>query len=173
VPVIDTRLRYLGERIPPYSAEKREGMTSQRLDEIDQQLLAALTTNARVPLVTLGERVHLSRNAVRQRIERMERDGVISGYTLRRGRAADGHHPIRANLFVYRSDRMRGSNVLSALRSIPEVVRCEILSGDFDLLVTIEADSAKRIQVLWEQIAALPDVENTITSLVLATVFER
>jgi Lrp/AsnC family leucine-responsive transcriptional regulator len=148
-------------------------MASRQLDEIDEQLLAELTRNARVSLVTLGEKVHLSRNAVRQRIERMERDGAIGGYTVTRGRASPGKTPVRANLFVYRTDRMRGDRVLTMLRSMPEVVRCEILSGDFDLLVTLDAESAERISALWEQLAALPEVENIVTSLTLATLVER
>jgi len=143
---------------------------TRHLDDIDERLLAELTTNARASLVTLGDRVHLSRNAVRQRIERMERDGVIGGYTVTRVQRS---HPIRANVFIYRADRMRGDRVLAAVSAMPEVARCEILSGDFDLFVTIEADTAERMQQIWEQIAALPEVENTVTSLTLATVFER
>lgn len=148
-------------------------MAARHLDEIDERLLAELTKNARVSLVTLGERVHLSRNAVRQRVERMERDGVIGGYTVSRGKNRSGSYPIRANLFVYRADRMRGDAVLSTLRSIPEVVRCDILSGDFDLLVTVEAESAERMQAIWEAISALPEVANTITTLTLATTVDR
>ncbi|HWU45434.1 MAG TPA: Lrp/AsnC family transcriptional regulator [Humibacter sp.] len=148
-------------------------MAPRHLDEIDEQLLAELVKNARVSLVTLGERVHLSRNAVRQRVERMERDGIIGGYTVTRGKRSSGPHPIRANVFIYRTDRMRGDRVLAAVSAMPEVVRCDILSGDFDLLVTIEAESAERMQSIWEQIAALPEVKNTITSLTLATVFQR
>lgn len=148
-------------------------MTLRHLDEIDERLLAELTKNARVPLVTLGERVHLSRNAVRQRVERMERDGIIGGYTVTRGKNHAAGQPIRANLFVYRSDRMRGDNVISALSAIPEVVRCDILSGEFDLLVAVEADSMERMQAIWEQVAALPDVTNTVTCLTLATAVNR
>ncbi|SEI02932.1 MULTISPECIES: Lrp/AsnC family transcriptional regulator [unclassified Leifsonia] len=148
-------------------------MATRHLDEIDEQLLAELTNNARVSLVTLGNRVHLSRNAVRQRVERMERDGIIGGYTLTPGKNSKGGRPIRANVFVYRLDRMRGELVLSAIRAIPEVVRCDILSGDFDLLLAVEAETVERMQAVWEQIAALPEVANTVTSLTLATPVNR
>lgn len=142
-------------------------------DEIDEQILAELTKNARIPLISLGERVRLSRNAVRQRIERMERDGVIDGYTVVRGsRLADGGI-VSAVLFVYRNDRMRGAAVLAALAAIPEVTRCDILSGDTDLLVRVHARSVERVREIWEQIAALPGVENTVTSLSLSTVIHR
>lgn len=148
-------------------------VSTWHLDEIDEQLLSELNRNARVSLVALGEKVHLSRNAVRQRIERMERDGIISGYTVVRGKGAANQSLIRAYFFVYRSDRMRGGEVLSTIASIPEVVRCDILSGDFDVLVSIEAESADRVQAIWEQIASLPGVVNTVTSLTLSTPTSR
>lgn len=141
------------------------------MDGTDHRILAELTANARVALVELAARVHLSRNAVRQRIERMERDGVIAGYTVVRGAAAAGR--VTAIVMVYRTDRMRGAHVVTALERIPEVVRCDILSGEFDLFVTVRADSMDRIGEIWEMIAALPGVENTVTSLSLTRVIDR
>lgn len=148
-------------------------MAGNRLDEIDRRILAELEGDARVPLVALAARVHLSRNAVRQRIERMERDGVIGGYTLIRGHVDGDARPVSAVLFVYRVDRMRGGQVLAELAAIPEVVRCDILAGEFDLLVTVQADSMDRVGEVWERIAALPDVANTVTSVSLTTVIDR
>ena len=51
------------------------------LDPLDERILAELTANARIAHAELGLKVNLSRNAVRQRIERLERDGAIQGYT--------------------------------------------------------------------------------------------
>ncbi|PPF42109.1 AsnC family transcriptional regulator [Pseudoclavibacter sp. AY1F1] len=145
-------------------------MTMRPRDDIDAQILRELTKNARIPLVTLGNRVRLSRNAVKQRIERLERDGVIEGYTLVRGSDADTHdRPISAVLFVYRTDRMRGADVLATLAEVPEVIRCDILTGDYDLFVLLEARSVERIKEVWESIAAIPGVKNTVTSLSLST----
>lgn len=146
-------------------------MVGLHLDEIDREILSALTADARVPLVTLAARVHLSRNAVKQRIDRMERDRVIAGYTLVRG-TLDGSS-VTAVVMVYRADRMRGAGVVAELSKIAEVVRCDILSGEFDLLVTVTADSMERLGQIWEQIAALPGVDNTVTSVSLARVIDR
>lgn len=146
-------------------------MAGLHLDDIDREILAALTNDARVPLVTLAAIVHLSRNAVKQRIDRMERDRVIAGYTLVRGTTAASM--VTAVVMVYRADRMRGAGVVTELTRIPEVVRCDILSGEFDLLVTVTAESMERLGQIWEQIAALPGVENTVTSVSLARVIDR
>ncbi|MGN8026861.1 Lrp/AsnC family transcriptional regulator [Microbacterium sp. 22242] len=141
------------------------------MDGTDHRILAELTADARTPLVTLAARVHLSRNAVKQRIERMERDGVISGYTVVRGAASPRR--VTAVVMVYRADRMRGAHVVTALERIPEVVRCDVLSGEFDLLAIVQADGMERIGEIWEEIAALPGVENTVTSVSLARVIDR
>ena len=146
-------------------------MVGLHLDDIDQGILAELSADARTPLVTLAARVHLSRNAVKQRMERMERDGVIDGYTLRRG--AEAGRRVTAIVMVYRADRMRGGDIVTELTRIPEVSRCDILSGEFDLLVTIVADSMDRVGAIWEQISALPGVANTVTSVSLARVIDR
>lgn len=140
-------------------------------DDIDRRLLAELRADARTPLVTLAARVHLSRNAVKQRIERMERDGLIAGYTLVAGAAA--RRNVTAIVMVYRSDRMRGAHVITELTRIPEVMQCDILSGEFDLLVTVSADTMDRVGQIWEYIAALPGVANTVTSVSLARVVDR
>lgn len=141
------------------------------LDPLDERILAELSANARIAHAELGARVNLSRNAVRQRIERLERDGAIQGYTLRLGESKRPTSLISALFFVYRHDRMRGEEVLNALRDIPDVVGCEVLSGEYDLLVRVNAASAERVHRIWKDIAAMPGVENTVTSFVLSEVF--
>jgi len=140
------------------------------LDPLDERILAELTANARIAHAELGLKVNLSRNAVRQRIERLERDGAIQGYTLRVGEGRRPASLINAVIFVYRYDRMRGEQVLAALRTIPEIVQCEVLSGEFDLMLRVEAASPERVHHVWREIAAMPGVENTVTSFVLSTV---
>ncbi|TDD31581.1 AsnC family transcriptional regulator, partial [Saccharopolyspora elongata] len=52
------------------------------MDAIDEKIIAELSRNARISHAELAHRVLLSRNAVRQRIERLERQGHIRGYTI-------------------------------------------------------------------------------------------
>ncbi|AZG85705.1 MULTISPECIES: Lrp/AsnC family transcriptional regulator [Pseudomonas syringae group] len=137
------------------------------LDPQDEAILAELTANAKISHAELGSRVNLSRNAVRQRIERLERDGAIQGYTIRLGEGRKGSAPISAIIFVYRYDRMRGDDVVKAIKAIPEVTMCEVMSGEFDLMVRIEASHPERVHLVWKMTAAMPGVENTVTTFVL------
>lgn len=142
------------------------------MDTIDEKILAELTRNGRVSHSELAGKVLLSRNAVRQRIERLEREGHIAGYTIVRA-CGDTGDPVSALVLVHRQDRMRGGDVLAALKRIPEVVICEILSGDFDIMVRLEAASLERVRIIWEEIAQMPGVRDTVTSLTLSSVVNR
>ena len=142
------------------------------MDTIDQKIIAELTRNARVTHAELASKVLLSRNAVRQRVERLERQGQIAGYTIVRA-GDDSGEVVSALVLVYRQDRMRGGDVLAALTRIPEVVICEILSGDFDIMVRLEATSLERIRGIWEDIAQMPGVRDTVTALTLSSVANR
>lgn len=144
------------------------------LDAIDEKIIGELARNARLSHAELAQRVLLSRNAVRQRIGRLERAGHIQGYTIIRPGEDDARrNAVSALVLVYRSDRMRGGDVLAALKSIPEVVLCDVLSGEFDLMVRIEAASLERVQGIWEQIAGTPGVRDTVTALTLSQVVNR
>ncbi|MEU0588928.1 AsnC family transcriptional regulator [Streptomyces sp. NPDC006132] len=142
------------------------------MDAIDEKIITELTRNGRISHSELASKVLLSRNAVRQRIERLEREGHVAGYTIVRA-GADTSDVVSALVLVYRQDRMRGGDVLAALRRIPEVVICEILSGDFDVMVRLEAASLERIRNIWEDIAEMPGVRDTVTALTLSRVVNR
>nr|WP_306293980.1 Lrp/AsnC ligand binding domain-containing protein [Paenarthrobacter ureafaciens] len=68
---------------------------------------------------------------------------------------------------------MRGSEVIAGLRAIPEVVICDVVSGELDLVVRVEATDAGRIQQIWEQVSAFPGVRDITTALSLSTVIDR
>lgn len=142
------------------------------MDAIDEKIVAELTRNARVSHSELAGKVMLSRNAVRQRIERLERQGHIAGYTIVRA-GEDTGDVVSALVLVHRRDRMRGGDVLAALQRIPEVVICEVLSGNFDIMVRVEAGSLERVRGIWEDIARMPGVRDTVTALTLSTVVNR
>ncbi|CAM5738736.1 putative Leucine-responsive regulatory protein [Streptomyces afghaniensis 772] [Streptomyces afghaniensis] len=142
------------------------------MDAIDEKIITELTRNGRISHSELASKVLLSRNAVRQRIERLEREGHVAGYTIVRA-DGDTSDVVSALVLVYRHDRMRGGDVLAALKRIPEVAICEILSGDFDIMVRLEAASLERIRNIWEDIAEMPGVRDTVTALTLSRVVNR
>ncbi|CAN7661556.1 Lrp/AsnC family transcriptional regulator [Pararhizobium sp. LjRoot238] len=143
------------------------------LDRIDEQLLAELKANSKISHADLSAKINLSRNAVRVRIERLERDGFIKGYTIITGDGDAKDNLTTALMFVYRQDRMRGGDVINSLRKIPEVVACDVMTGDFDLLVRVEAEKADRIRQIWQQIAEMPGVRDTLTAFALSSIIRK
>lgn len=53
------------------------------VDNINQQIIAILTENARTSNVTIGKRIGLSASSVRDRIKKLEDEGVIKNYTIK------------------------------------------------------------------------------------------
>ncbi|EJZ22652.1 Lrp/AsnC family transcriptional regulator (plasmid) [Rhizobium sp. Pop5] len=143
------------------------------LDRTDEQILVELKANARISHAELSAKVNLSRNAVRVRIERLEREGFIRGYTIVTCDGGNSQHITTALIFVYRHDRMRGGDVIQALRKISEVVACDVMTGDFDLLVRVESHEADRIRQIWQLIAEMPGVRDTLTAFALSSVIRK
>ena len=77
-----------------------------RITAADQQLLSLLRENARASTAEIARRLDLSRTTVQSRIDRLERDGVIAGYTVRVAEAAELGH-IRAYISVTVMPRVR------------------------------------------------------------------
>jgi len=148
-------------------------MSAVELDAIDRKILDELTADARIPVATLAQRVHLSRHAVRHRIDRLEALKIIIGYTVRLGEGSAKKSTTRAIIRVYRRDRMRGTEVTEAIARIPEVTYCYVVSGDSDLIVHIEAETQDRVNAIWSHLSNLPGVADTNTAFVLSSVVDR
>ena len=142
------------------------------LDDIDKQILKELKKNARLPIAKLAHRVSLSRNAVRQRVERLERDQIIAGYTLKIGDGIKNEDKISAFMFILRKDRMRGNDIIQAISANPEVISCHIVSGELDLVVRLEATSQEKISGIWKELSNLPGIVDISTSFILSSAVE-
>lgn len=141
------------------------------LDAIDQLLLSELRENARCPVALLARKVNLSRTAVQARIERLERDKVITGYGVRTGDAYE-QSQVAAHVMLTVGPKLSGP-VEAALRKIPEVRSLLSVSGTFDMIAIVQAGSIERLDALIDGIGLLDGVERTNTSVVLSTRIRR
>ncbi len=146
---------------------------SRRIDdEKDAELLALLRTDARLPATTLASRLGVSRSAVQQRLARLERDGIIVGYTAVLGEKAAPLGMLQAHVLIEVGARDL-PRLVSSLKSRHEVRRCYTASGQYDLLVMLEAASTQQLDGVLDWIGEIPGVRRTVTSLLLSTKFER
>lgn len=139
-------------------------------DTCDRHLISLLKADARQPVAALARAVGLSRSAVQERLARLERDGVIGGYTVRLG--AGGTPALTAQVMI-RVAPQQAAGVVAALAQMPACLRTLAISGEFDLIVECGAASAEDMDRLLDRIGALPGIQRTLSSIILSTKFDR
>ncbi|KEO58212.1 DNA-binding Lrp family transcriptional regulator [Thalassospira sp. MBR-102] len=142
----------------------------RNIDDIDRRLIARLQQNARTPIAALARDVDLSRSAVQERLERLEKAKVITGYTIQLGEQA------RALLLaevMIQVEQKQSAGVVGALQKITHCIRCLAISGEYDLIAEIAADTSEELDTVLDQIGALPGIKRTASSIILSTKFDR
>ena len=97
-------------------------MAKRNLDDTDRRLISLLRANARMPTAALGRHLGLSRSAVQERLKRLERDGVITGYTIVLGETAE-HPGVSAHVLLTLDPKFQ-DRAMAALKGLPEVSSC-------------------------------------------------
>jgi DNA-binding Lrp family transcriptional regulator len=137
----------------------------------DQALLAVLREDARVPVAEIARRLGVSRTTAQSRLEKLERQGVIAGYTLRlRDDVEHGH--IRAHILITVRPKQMVA-VTNTLRAIPQVRALHSVSGPHDLIAIGMAPTVGELDELTDRIGSIDGVERTTSSIILSTKFER
>ena len=133
------------------------------MDAIDRSLLNLLAEDASRPLKTLAAEVGLSRSSVRDRIVRLQSQGIIRRFTIETV-PEDGK--VGAILLV-RLAKTPDPAAVQAIARRPEVARCYSLSGPIDLMVELQGKDVAAVNLARDEIALLPGVADVETSLIL------
>ena len=144
---------------------------NRRITTEQQRLLALLRRNARESTASLARKLGVARTTVQERIHRLERDGVINGYTVR-VTDAFARHRITAHVLVNVNAKM-SDRVVRELEASPHVRAVYALSGVFDYEITVDAGSTAEIDDILDVIGRIEGIERTQTSIVLSVKFER
>jgi len=132
------------------------------MDDLDQQMIARLRANARASVAELATALKVSRGTVTNRMARLERDGVISGYTLRLRPDAT-----RDEVRAWTSIAVEGNQlkVVQALLGEPGVAALHDTNGRWDLLAELRLRDLAELSAVLERIRAVPGISATETSL--------
>ena len=142
-----------------------------KLSPADEALLSLLREDARAPTAAIARRLQLSRTTVQSRIERLERAGVIAGYTVR---VSDAHELARIRaLIMITVFPKQAPSVVEALRQMPGVRALHSVNGAWDLVAMAIVQSIGEMDELTDCIGALDGVERTTSTLLLSTKFQR
>ena len=143
-----------------------------KLDDVDRALLAALQDEGRITNVKLAERVGISPAGSHERVRKLERRGVITGYTARISPEAVG---AGIHAFVSVSLRAHSKTELDAfceaIREFPEVIGCWYMSGDADFLLRVmTADMGGFERFVVSRLSSAPNVGRVQSSFCLSSI---
>ncbi len=146
----------------------------RELDRIDRKILRILQQEGRISLTELGERVGLSTTPCAERVRRLEREKVITGY-----HAKVDPHWVKAGLlvFVEISLAYKSGDIFEEFRraalNLPNVLECHLVSGEFDYLIKARiSEMASYRKLLGSTLLTLPHVRESRSYIVMEEVKE-
>lgn len=135
------------------------------LDDVDRRLIAALQADGRASMRALADAIHVSRATVYQRVARLEREGVIAGYTAVVDPDALG---LGLSAFVYLDVEQHSWKALrQRVLALPEVVFGGLVSGQHDIVLHVRTtDAAALRELVMTRLQSMPEVRSTQTVLI-------
>lgn len=120
------------------------------MDDIDKKIVQILQKNARASLKKIADNTFLSSPAVSSRIEKLEREKIITGYHASVDPMKLGHHIIAfVNLDVSPTDKLQ---FYSHMESIPNVLECNCVTGDYSMLIKVAFQSTMELDIFIGQL---------------------
>ena len=141
------------------------------LSDKDKQLISLLRENARFSVSEIARRLSVSRTAAQMRLQKLERNGVIDGYSVRLSEKFSKDQ-VRA-LVMIKSPPANREKIEKALSKIPQLTSLYSISGAFDLYAVISAASVAELDAAIDAIGRLDGVDDTMSSVILSTKIDR
>lgn len=135
------------------------------LDATDRQLVEALRTDGRLSIRALADQLHISRANAYARLERLQRDGVILGFSAvvdpeRYGFGLAAYVYLKVSQHSWKTVRQQ-------IMATPEVEHAALVSGENDLVLLVRTPDAMSLrELVLERLQAMPDVLSTQTVLI-------
>ena len=153
---------------------RTERQARRELDKIDRNILRILQDEGRISFTELGERVGLSTTPCTERVRRLEREGVITGYTA----LLNAQH-LKAGLLVFVEINLsyKSGDIFEEFRraalKLPNVLECHLMSGDFDYLIKARiSEMASYRKLLGDILLKLPHVRESKSYIVMEEIKE-
>ena len=136
------------------------------MDDLDHRLIGALRHDARASIADLAQALDVSRGTITTRMARLQRDGVIVGFTVRLRPDAT---PDEIHAWTSIAVEGKQSAVVRALLGEPCVAALHDTNGRWDLLAELHVDNLAELSAALERIRKVPGVSATETSMHLRT----
>ena len=141
-------------------------------DRTDLRILRELQRDGRLPIITLADKVSLSPTACLRRVKKLEDSGAIAGYAARLDPAKLG---LEIQAFIQVRIERQSKDVTEtfeeAVRKLPEVRACYVMTGDLDFLLHVFVSDLKAFSdFTMHTLIGLPGVKDLRSSLVLESI---
>ncbi len=140
-------------------------------DQVDRDQLALLKANARDSTANIARQLGIARTTVLARLSRLEREGIIVGYTVRLGQET-ADRSVQAYVGITIQPKS-ARDVVRRLSRMPELRQLCSVSGEFDYIALLRTESTVRLDALLDEIGEIDGVMKTTTSIVLAMRVDR
>ena len=137
----------------------------------DEVLIGLLRENGRLSVSEIARRMSASRTAVQARLQKLERNGVIEGYSVKL--SSDYlEQKVRALVMIKFSPGKR-KQIEAALSGIPQLISLYSISGVYDMAAIVSASSMSALDLLIDKIGSLEGIDQTMSSIILSTKIDR
>ncbi len=144
-------------------------MTVQiELDGTDREIVDLLLIDGRRTLAEIGKTIGLSAPAVKRRLDRLEQDGVITGYTAQVDHTKLGR-PIEAFTELRFAGKTKVADIAGVVSGLPEVEAVHTIAGDPDALVHLRVRDVADLTRVIDLLRRSGRVTGTKTLIVLAS----
>ncbi len=147
---------------------------TKMLDDIDLEILRILEGNAKARMHTIAKKLNVPQSTVHHRIKRMEKEGIISKWTIlkdyeKMGLGVKAYILIFVNVTTLKQMKKSQKDVAKRIRKFENIEAVDIMAGEADLLVTARCSDLKSLQdVLLDQIQSVEGITKTKTMIVIS-----
>ena len=137
----------------------------------DEVLINLLRENGRISVSEIARRMAASRTAVQMRLQKLERNGVIEGYTVRLS-PAYLKKQMRA-LVMIKFPPGKRKEIEAALADMSQLTSLYSISGVFDMAAIVTAPTMDVLDRLIDEIGCIRGIDETLSSIILSTKIDR
>ena len=141
----------------------------KELDNIDRQLISLLRSDARLSVSMLAKKIQVSRATIQNRMNRLEKNGTITGYTAL---VSSGTNKNMALVRALMSIELKNSsikNVKSALLAEPCVSAIHTTNGRWDMVLELQTQSLEEFTNVLGRIRGIAEISSSESSILLTS----
>ncbi len=144
------------------------------IDGTDRKIISLLQDNARLSNAEIGEAVGMNASSVFERVKKLERKGIITGYVAtvdpeKLGKPLLAFMRVTIDTNAQQDFNSTHDRVLKACVAEPNILECHNVAGEDCFIIKVRAAGPKQLEKLLSKIRILTQSARSVTNIVLST----